>query len=329
MRIAFFSSKPHDRDFFSAANTTRGHELVFHETRLDATTAPLAANAQAVCAFVNDDLGEATLQALNALGIRDVALRSAGYNNADLAAATTYGMRVVRVPTYSPHAVAEHTVGLMLALNRRIHRAWNRVREGNFSLDGLLGFDMHGKTVGIIGTGNIGSVVARILLGMGCRVLALDPVPDTKLESAGVVYVNSAQLFADSDIVSLHCPLTPETHHLIDDVALERMRQGAMLINTSRGAVVDTRAVIQALKSGKLGYLGLDVYEEEGDLFFENLSDKVIADDIFMRLTTFPNVLVTGHQGFFTREALVAIAAITLDNLECLEREGTCANRLA
>lgn len=329
MRLVLFSTKPYDREFLTAANASALHEILFHETHLDATTAALARGADAVCAFVNDDLSRRTLEALRDAGVRYLLLRSAGYNNLDLDAARELQLRVARVPAYSPHAVAEHTVGLMLALNRRIHRAWNRVREGNFALDGLLGFDMHGRTAGIVGTGNIGRVVAKILLGMGCRVLASDPVRDVGLEAAGVEYVEADALFARSDIVTLHCPLTPETHHLVDDAALARMKTGVMLINTSRGAVIDTRAVIRALKCGKLGYLGLDVYEEEGDLFFENLSDRVIDDDVFMRLTTFPNVLITGHQGFFTREALAAIAATTLDNLDCLGRDGDCPNRLA
>lgn len=312
-----------------AANRNGEFEFVFHEVHLNAETAALAKHGDAVCCFVNDDLGRATLNALKQDGVKYVLLRCAGFNNLDTEAAKDLGITVARVPAYSPYAVAEHALGLMLTLNRKIHRAHIRVREGNFSLDGLLGFDMHGKTVGIIGTGNIGSVLAKILLGLGCRVIASDVRSNEDLVTAGVAYVSTDSLFEQSDIISLHCPLTPETHHLINGAALARMKPGAMLINTSRGAVVDTRAVIQALKSGHLGYLGLDVYEEEGDLFFEDLSEKVIDDDIFMRLTTFPNVLITGHQAFFTREALESIVATTLENLRCLSTTGECPYRIA
>jgi D-lactate dehydrogenase len=227
---------------------------------------------------------------------------------------------VVRVPAYSPYAVAEHTVGLILTLNRKIHRAYARVREGNFSLDGLLGFDLHGRTVGVIGTGKIGAVVARIMKGFGCQLLAYDPFPNPDCERLGVQYVSLQSLFTASDIVTLHCPLTPETHHLIDAQALGQMKSGVMLINSGRGALIDTQAVIEALKSGQIGYLGLDVYEEEADLFFEDLSDKVIRDDVFARLLTFPNVVITGHQGFFTEEALKSIAETTLANITAFEQ---------
>jgi D-lactate dehydrogenase len=227
---------------------------------------------------------------------------------------------VVRVPAYSPYAVAEHTVGLILTLNRKIHRAYARVREGNFALDGLLGFDLHGRTVGVIGTGKIGAVVAGIMKGFGCQLVAYDPFPNPDCERLGVEYVSLSQLFAASDIVTLHCPLTPETHHLIDARAIGQMKSGAMLINTGRGALIDTQAVIEALKSARIGYLGLDVYEEEADLFFEDLSDKVIRDDVFARLGAFPNVVITGHQGFFTEEALRSIAETTLANITAFEQ---------
>ena len=240
------------------------------------------------------------------------ALRSAGYNNVDLPAAARLGLTVTRVPAYSPHAVAEHTVALILALNRKVHRAWARVREGNFSLDGLLGFDLVGRTAGVVGTGKIGAAVARIMFGFGCRVLAFDPFPNPECVALGVSYVPFNELLARSDIVTLHCPLTPETRHLMDAAALERMKPGAMLINTGRGTLVDTKAVIEALKSGRLGHLGLDVYEEEAALFFEDRSWRILQDDVFARLLTFPNVIVTGHQGFFTAEALAAIAETTL-----------------
>jgi D-lactate dehydrogenase len=315
MRVAVFSAKPYDVTFLSAAGQARGHELQFFEARLRLDTAPLAAGFPAVCAFVNDSVDAEVLARLAAGGTRLVALRSAGFNNVDLGAAARLGVTVTRVPAYSPHAVAEHTVALILALNRKVHRAWARVREGNFSLDGLLGFDLVGRTAGIVGTGKIGATVTRILAGFGCRLLAFDPVPDPGCVALGAAYVPLETLLAASDIVTLHCPLTPETRHLVDAAALARMKPGAMLINTGRGALVDTPAVIDALKSGHLGYLGLDVYEEEAPLFFEDRSWRVLQDDVFARLLTFPNVVVTGHQGFFTAEALTAIAETTLQSV--------------
>ena len=282
-------------------------------------TARLAEGCAVICTFVNDPLNAATLEVLSALGVKLVALRCAGFNQVDLRAAERLGITVARVPAYSPYAVAEHAVALILTLNRNIHRAYNRVREGNFALEGLLGFDLHGKTVGVIGTGKIGAVFARILRGFGMTVLAHDVQPNAELEADGLRYVGLEELLERSDIVSLHCPLTPQTQHLVNAERLGRMKRGAMLVNTSRGALVDTPAVIEALKSGCLGALALDVYEEEGDLFFENLSDRVIQDDVFMRLLTFPNVLITGHQAFFTREALTGIAQTTLENVTAFE----------
>ena len=322
MRVAIYSTRPNDREFLTRANDAGRHQLVFIEARLDATTVPAADGAQAVCVFVNDRLDAEVLQALHAGGVRLVALRCAGFNHVDLAAAAALGLAVGRVPEYSPHAVAEHTAALALTLNRKIHRAYNRVREGNFALDGLLGFDLHGRTVGLVGTGRIGTCFARIMAGFGCRVLATAPEVNPECTALGVAYVELAELLARSDIVSLHCPLTPQTRHLIDAAALTRMKRGAMLINTSRGAVVDTRAVIAALKSGQLGSLGLDVYEEEADLFFRDLSDEVLHDDLFARLLTFPNVVITGHQAFFTADALAAIAQTTLANLDSFETRG-------
>ncbi len=316
MKVAVFSTRPYDRTFLEQANRQRGHELHFFEPRLSAQTASLAAGFDAVCIFVNDQADGEVIQMLHDGGCRLIALRCAGFNQVDLAAAERVGIAVARVPAYSPHAVAEHTLGLMLALNRRIHRAFARVREGNFLLDGLLGFDMAGRTAGVIGTGRIGQVVARILLGLGCRVLAFDPKPDETLTAAGAAYTSLEALLSDSDIITLHCPLTPDTHHLIDAAALGRMKRGVMLINTSRGALVDTRAVLDALKSGHIGLLGLDVYEEEADLFFQDLSDRVIQDDVFARLLTFPNVLITSHQAFLTEDALDAIAQTTMDNID-------------
>jgi D-lactate dehydrogenase len=315
MRVAFFNAKPYDRRFFEAVNTDHGHRITFLEPRLSRETAPLAEGVEAVCAFVNDSLDRAVLATLAAGGTRLIALRSAGFNHVDLAAAAEFELTVVRVPAYSPDSVAEHTVGLMLALDRRIHRAHARVREGNFALDGLLGRELRTRTVGIVGTGKIGAAVARIMHGFGCRILASDVFENPDLDALGVEYVPRDVLFAGSDIITLHCPLTPETVHMIGERSIGLMRPGVMLINTSRGALVDTPAAIEALKEGRIGSMGLDVYEEEADLFFEDLSDRVIQDDVFSRLLTFPNVIVTGHQAFFTEEALRAIAETTLESI--------------
>ncbi|WP_421723802.1 2-hydroxyacid dehydrogenase [Bauldia sp.] len=322
MRVAVFSTKPHDERFLIAANQDGRHELLFLDARLSPPMVAAAAGADVVCAFVNDDLGAEVLTELAALGIRLVALRSAGFNHVDLLAAKERGIAVARVPEYSPHAIAEHTAALILSLNRKIHRAYARVREGNFSLEGLMGFDLHGCTVGAIGTGKIGRAFLGIMRGFGCDLVAYDLFPNAEVEAMGARYVDLQSLLAQSDIISLHCPLTPETFHLINTDAIAAMRKGAMLVNTSRGAVIDTSAAIGGLKSGQLGSLALDVYEEEGDLFFENLSDQVIQDDVFARLLTFPNVLITGHQAFFTEDALRAIAEMTIANISAFERDG-------
>lgn len=329
MRVSVFSTKPYDRQFLEAANADGGHDLRFLEMRLSPESAALAQGSKVVCAFVNDDCSRPVLEALAASGVRLLALRSAGFNHVDLAAARELGLTVARVPAYSPHAVAEHTVALILALNRNIHRAYNRVREGNFALEGLLGFDLQGKTVGVIGTGKIGEVLARILVGFGCTLLGHDIAPNPVCTDLGMDYVSRDEIFARSDILSLHCPLTPETHHLIGASTLRRLKPGVMLINTSRGAVIDTRAVIRGLKEGVIGSLGLDVYEEEADLFFEDLSAKVIQDDVFARLLTFPNVLITGHQAFFTREALTQIARTTLANITAYGQSGRAVHEIS
>jgi D-lactate dehydrogenase len=318
VNVAIFSVKKYDREFLNAANESR-HELRFFQPHLNEETVSLATGSQAVCVFVNDQVNAAVIERLHSLGVRLIALRCAGYNNVDLSAATRHGTTVVRVPAYSPYAVAEHTIALMLALNRKLHRAYNRVREGNFALEGLLGFDMHGKTVGIIGTGKIGTVVAQILTGFGCPTLAFDPFPNAACRSLGVRYVELNELFAQSDIISLHCPLTPENRYIISDAAIAGMKNGVMLINTSRGALLDTVAIIEGLKSGKIGSLGLDVYEEEEEIFFEDRSGLILSDDVFARLLTFPNVIITGHQAFFTQEALLKIAATTIDNITKFE----------
>ena len=322
MRIAVFSTKPYDRQALDRANAVHGHEIVYLEPRLTPETAPLAAGFDAVCPFVNDQLTGDVVATLAEGGVRLLTLRSAGFNHVDLRAAAAHGIAVARVPAYSPYAVAEHAAGLILTLNRKLHRAYARVREGNFSLEGLLGFDLHGKTVGVVGTGAIGTVFCRIMAGFGCQVLASDPYPADEVRALGGAYVERDELFRASDVIALHLPLTPETHHLVDDDAIARMKPGVMLINTSRGGLVDTRAVIDGLKSGRIGALGLDVYEEEADLFFEDLSGSVIQDDVFARLLTFPNVLITGHQGFFTAEALSAIAETTLANATAFARGG-------
>ena len=324
MKVTVFSAKTYDRQFLGAANTAAGspHDITFLDAHLNDLTVALAGRAEAICPFVNDDVNAAIIGALSNLGVRLIALRGAGFNNVDLAVAALRGIAVARVPAYSPHAVAEHAVALILALNRKIHRAHARVREGNFSLDGLIGFDIYGTTAGIVGMGRIGTAVARILTGFGCRILACDPVESAEARDMGCSYVTLDELLARADIVTLHCPLTPETRHLFNCNAIARTKPGVMLINTSRGAVVDTKAVIEGLKSGQIGYLGLDVYEEEGDLFFEDLSAQAISDDVFARLLTFPNVLITGHQAFFTHEAMQGIAETTIANLTAFERTG-------
>jgi len=319
MKVAVFSSKPYDREFLLAANQGVGHELVFFEPRLERETSPLSAGFEAVCVFVNDELDAGVLLSLHRLGVRLVALRCAGFNQVDLKAAQQLGLVVARVPAYSPHAVAEHTVGLILALARRIHKAYNRVREGNFALEGLLGMELCGRTVGVVGAGKIGAIVVQILHGFGCEMLAHDVTVNPAVAKLAR-YVSAEELFAASDIITLHCPLIPETHHLINEESLARMKRGVMLINTSRGGLIDTEAVIRALKTGKIGLLGLDVYEEEADLFFEDLSTQVIQDDVFARMLTFPNVLITAHQAFFTRQALEAIARETIANITAFEQ---------
>jgi D-lactate dehydrogenase len=315
MKVAFFSARKYEAPFFneSAGDAVR---FTYLETRLSKDTVGLAAGHDAVCVFVNDEVDAAVLRHLHKLGIKAVALRCAGFNNVDIKTANSLGIKVVRVPAYSPYSVAEHTIALILTLNRKTHKAYNRVREGNFTLDGLMGFDLHGKTVGLIGTGKIGECTARILVGFGCRVLAYDLVPNAECEAIGVSYVSLDELYKQCDIISLHCPLTPDTYHMIGRDSISKMKQGVMIVNTSRGGLIDTKAVIQGLKSGKIGYLAIDVYEEESDLFFDDLSDKVIADDVFIRLSTFHNVLITGHQAFFTVNAMQNIADTTVANIK-------------
>jgi D-lactate dehydrogenase len=326
--MAMYSVKPYDRRSFDAANEG-DVEIHYHEARLDVSTARYAGGAEVVCGFVNDDFSADVLDELAGSGTTCVALRCAGFNNVDLDAAHRLGITVVRVPAYSPNAVAEHTLALMLTLNRKIHRAHNRVRDRNFSLEGLVGFDMAGKTAAVIGTGQIGAIVARLLWHLRCEVVAFDPVVNDGLVELGVTYVELAEALRIGDIVSLNCPLNDRTHHLINADTIAVMKPGVMLVNTGRGALVDTEAVLAALKRGHIGSLALDVYEEEGDLFFEDRSDEILDDDNFARLLTYPNVLITAHQAFLTHEALAAIAEITLANVRAVSSGEPCANVVA
>ncbi|MGB7785935.1 MAG: 2-hydroxyacid dehydrogenase [Salinimicrobium sp.] len=320
MKVAVFSTKSYDREFFDRANKTAGHELSYLDIPLNKNTANLTEAFEAVCVFVNDKLDQETVGILSGNGVKLIALRCAGFNNVDLEAAQQKNIKVVRVPSYSPQAVAELAVALILTLNRKTHKAYNRVRENNFSLDKLTGFNLYGKSVGVIGTGKIGAAFCRIMLGFGCKVIAYDKFESAKLKKAGVEYKPFFTLLQQADVISLHCPLTPETHHLIDKKAFSQIKPGAMLINTSRGAVIDTQAAVKFLKNGKLGYLGIDVYEQEEKIFFKDLSESIIPDDLIARLMTFPNVLITAHQGFFTKEALEDIAKTTLQNISDFEK---------
>lgn len=328
MKIAVFSTRKYDRKYFDLANEKLGHELIYFENLLREETAQLAADCDCVCAFVNDKLNEQTLALLAQGKTRLLAMRCAGYNNVDVEAANKYGITVVRVPAYSPHAVSEHVIAILMALYRTTHRSHNRVREGNFSLEGMVGHEVFGKTVGVIGTGKIGALVAKLFLGFGCKVCAYDMRKDEELIRWGIQYSDLDAIWETCDIISLHCPLLPATKHLINDDTLAKMKPGVTIINTSRGALVDTAAAYRALKSGKLGFFGIDVYEEEDNLFFEDLSTEIIQDDLFMRLTTFPNVFITGHQAFFTDTALTNIADTTFYNISEFEVSGTCSNQV-
>ena len=327
-RIAVFSSKKWVIDSFNEMNKQYHFELHFFETRLYEKTVPLAKGYDAICIFVNDVVNKTVLEGLKENGVKLVALRCAGFNNVDLNKAAESGIGVVRVPAYSPYAVAEHTLGLVLSLSRKFHKAYARVREANFALDGLLGFDLHKKTIGIIGTGRIGRVFIGLLKGFSCEILAYDKFPSKEVEASGVKYVGLQELYAKSDVISLHCPLNHETYHIINDYAIDTMKDNVMIVNTSRGKLIDTAAVIQGLKAGKVGYLGLDVYEEEEELFFEDLSETVIQDDQFVRLQTFPNVLITAHQAFFTIEAINNIAQTTFENINGYLEKGRSENEV-
>ncbi|MBK0000025.1 2-hydroxyacid dehydrogenase [Erwinia sp. S38] len=328
MKLAVYSTKQYDRKYLEQVNQDFGFELEFFDFLLTERTAKNATGCDGVCIFVNDDGSRKVLEELAELGVKFIALRCAGFNNVDLDAAKELGMQVVRVPAYSPEAVAEHAVGMMMTLNRRIHRAYQRTRDANFSLEGLIGFNMHGRTAGVIGTGKIGIATLRILKGFGMRLLVSDPYPNPLALELGAEYVDVKTLFAQSDVISLHCPLTPENHHLLNESAFAQMKDGVMIINTSRGGLIDSQAAIDALKKQKIGALGMDVYENERDLFFEDKSNDVIQDDVFRRLSACHNVLFTGHQAFLTAEALTSIAQTTLQNLRQLEKGEPCANQL-
>jgi D-lactate dehydrogenase len=329
MKIAVFSAHSYDKHFLDEANQRDAlpFDLIYQEAGLSLQTVAFAQGCDAVCVFVNDILDAPVLEALANLSVRGILLRCAGFNNVEIEAADKLGFFVARVPAYSPEAVAEHTIALIMTLNRHTHRAYNRVREGNFMLDGLLGMTLHKKTVGIVGMGKIGLAAAKIMNGFGCRVLGFDPVASPEFATLGEM-VDIKTLLARSDIVTLHCPLFDDNRHMINAETLGLMQPGAMLINTSRGALIDTRAVIHALKSGRLGALGIDVYEQEGALFFHDRSSDIIIDDVFQRLMTFPNVLVTGHQGFFTTEAMREIAEVTIQNMRCLADGTKCPNSI-
>ena len=327
MKIVFFSAQPYDKEIFNRFNIDLS-ELVFVESALDIDSVELANGANAICVFVNDKVNAAVIEKLASKSIKMIALRCAGFNNVDLEAAKLNGIKVCRVPAYSPEAVAEHAIAMILTLNRKTHKAYNRVREQNFSLNGLLGYNLHGKTVGVIGTGNIGKAFSRIMLGFGCRVLAFDLIANKDLEAIGVEYQPLMEVLK-ADIISLHCPLNEQTKHIMNASTLRLMKKGAVLINTSRGGLIDTKAVISALKTAQIGALGIDVYEQEEKLFFRDLSTDIIQDDMIQRLMSFPNVLITAHQAFFTEEAMSEIATITLQNINQLSKSANLSTKAA
>lgn len=326
MKVAVYSTKSYDRKHLTLANQSFDFELEFFDFMLTEQTTKMAEGAEAVCIFVNDDASRPVLEKLAQLGVKTIALRCAGFNNVDLNAARELGLKVVRVPAYSPEAIAEHAVGLMLTLNRRIHKAYQRTRDANFSLEGLTGFNLFGKTAGVIGTGKIGLATIRILKGFGMEVLAYDPFKNPRAEALGAKYVELDELYAKSHIITLHCPATAENYHMLNEKTFNQMRDGVMIINTSRGGLIDSRAAIEALKRQKIGSLGMDVYENERDLFFEDKSNDVITDDVFRRLSSCHNVLFTGHQAFLTEEALNNISEVTLSNIQAVHNSGGCVN---
>ena len=329
MKISFFSTQPYDKEFFSKFNNDFGFELFFFDTPLNEQTVSLIDEVTAVCVFVNDKINAKVIEQLAAKKVKIIALRCAGFNNIDLDAAKQHNIKVCRVPAYSPEAVAEHAVAMLLTLNRKTHKAYNRVREQNFSLDGLLGFNLHGKTIGVVGVGNIGKAFCKIMLGFGCKVIAYDLIANKDVEASGVVYLPFLELLQQADIISLHCPLNEQTQHLINKETLAFTKKGVVIINTSRGALIDTKAAIAALKSKRISYMGIDVYEQEEKIFFRDLSSTIIEDDTIQRLMSFPNVLVTAHQAFFTEDALEQIATTTLNNVQELSKTGNLDNKAA
>lgn len=329
MKITFFSAKPYDIEFFNKENSNFGFEIEYFETHLGPHIINAVTKTDAVCVFVNDKVSAQVIERLAIQGVKIIALRCAGFNNVDLAAATAHSIKVCRVPAYSPQAVSEHAVAMLLTLNRKTHKAYNRVREQNFSLQGLLGFDVHTKTVGVVGTGNIGKAFCKIMLGFGCKVIAYDVYQSDELKNSDILYLPLNEVLAQADIISLHCPLNDQTKHMINAQTITSMKRGVMLINTSRGALIDSQAAINGLKSGHIGYLGIDVYEQEEKLFFRDLSSKIINDDVIQRLMSFPNVLITAHQAFFTEDALKQISNITLNNINNLLNGRELGNKLA
>ncbi len=328
MKIACFSTKNYDKDSFDRFLPETNHSFSYFEAKLDKDTVSLAEGHDGICTFVNDPIDAGIMRKLQHMGVKLIALRCAGYNQIDLKAASEHGLKIVRVPAYSPEAVAEHAFALILTLSRKTHKAYNRVRENNFSLEGLTGVNIHGKTVGVIGTGAIGRAFCRIAKGFGCTILAHDIFENEEMKQLGVTYLPIDEVLSKSHIISLHCPLTPETHHLINSESIDRMQNGVALINTSRGALIETKAVIRALKNKKIGYLGIDVYEQEENIFFKNLSEEIMLDEQISRLMTFPNVLVTGHQAFLTKEALEQISKTTLGNISAFEKGENLLNEI-
>jgi len=328
MKIAVFSTKSYDQEYFEKYAESNNYHFSFFETPLNSDTANLTISFEVVCIFVNDNVDKNTITILSKNGVKLIALRCAGYNNVDIEAAKSSGIKIVRVPAYSPEAVAEHAVALILTLNRKTHKAYNRVREGNFSLKNLIGFNLHGKTLGIIGTGKIGQTFCRVISGFGCKIIAFDVVQSPELITQGVTYLPINEVFAQADILSLHCPLNPQTRHIINDQSIALMKEGVMIINTSRGALINTVDVIKGLSSKKIGYLGIDVYEQEENLFFEDFSEQIIPDDLLLRLSSFPNVLITSHQAFFTKEAMDEITTTTLANINAFEKRLPLVNEV-
>ncbi len=328
MNIAVFSTKPYDKDYFEKYADSHKHEMTFFETALDINTTNLTEGFDGICVFVNDEINAAVIEQISKNGIKLIALRCAGHNNVDVEAAQKHEITVVRVPAYSPEAVAEHAVALIQTLNRKTHKAYNRIREGNFSLNNLMGFNLHKKTVGVIGTGTIGATFSKIMLGFGCKVIAFDIAESNELIKLGVSYREIEDVFKAADIISLHCPLNPDTKHIINADSLEKMKTGVMIINTSRGALIDTSEVITFLTNKKVGYLGIDVYEQEENLFFKDLSESIIQDDLILRLNSFPNVLITAHQAYFTKEAMAQITTTTIENMNAFEGEKELKNEV-